>query len=112
MEPIKNDYELNQYIDILVQDAFDGYDLEANDLNDVAHELADGSEHVIYYYKAHAICQNCNTLYGEEFLIDCGFDVGNMANPYDEIATIISYGEIYTRLYHAIDKALNAKEAS
>jgi hypothetical protein len=83
-----------------------------NDLYDVAHELAAGSEHLIYTYKAHAICQNCYTLYGEEFLTDCGFSLDNMYHPYDEIAIIIAYGEIYTRLYHAIDKALNAKEAS
>ncbi len=112
MEPIKNDYELEQYIEMLVRDAFDGYDLEENDLSDVAHELADGSEHLIYTYKAHAICQNCDTSSGEQFLSDCGFSLDNMTNPYDEIAAIIAYGEIYDRLSWALHEALNAKEAS
>ena len=70
------------------------------DHTDMAHEYADGSEHVIYYSKAHAICQNCDTSNGEQFLDD----VGNPENvTYDSLAVAIAYGELLARIHAAID---------
>lgn len=75
---------------------------------DMAHEYADGSEHVIYYSKAHAICQNCDTSNGEQFLEDNG-------NPetvtYDTLATAIAYGELLARINAAIDEIETASAA-
>ena len=75
------------------------------DIHDLAHQYADGSEHVIYYSKAHDICQNCNTENGEQFLEDMGgstelFSAGEGAT-YDKIATLIAYGELYARIVDA-----------
>ena len=51
------DYDLTQYCnDIAEEIARDARDLEQ--ATDWAHESADGSEYVIYYAKAHTICQN------------------------------------------------------
>ena len=72
---------------------------QAQDLDealDLVHQYADGSEWVIYYGKAHQVCQNCNTDLGEEFLEDIGQTCEGMT--YDRWASAIAYGEIYTRL--------------
>ena len=67
---------------------------------DMARGYADGSEHVIYYSKAHAICQNCDTSNGEQYLED----VGNPENvTYDSLAVSIAYGELLARINAAID---------
>ena len=61
-----------------------------------AHQYADGSEWVIYYGKAHQLCQNCNTDLGVEYLEGIGQTSEGMT--YDKWASAIAYGEIYTRL--------------
>lgn len=76
-----NDYQLSEYakscaLDIVAEfkRQYPGESVSDNrdDLSDQVHEYADGSEHVIYYHKAHDICQNCNTDDGEAFLEDVG----------------------------------------
>ena len=72
---------------------------KAQDLDEalhLAHQYADGSEGVIYYGKAHQLCQKCNTELGEEYLEDIGQTCEGMT--YDKWASAIAYGEIYTRL--------------
>lgn len=102
-----NDFHLTEYCnDIaadIVRDAA-GYE----EAMDWASESADGSEHVIYTYKAHKLCLECNTDQGEEFLDDC---YGNEhGKSYDELASIIAYGEIYSRIQSAIHEIFQAKE--
>ena len=70
------------------------------DAYDMAHEHADGSEHVIYYHKAHAICQNCNTDAGEEFVSDIGEPEDGWS--YDGFAVAIAYGELHHRILVAL----------
>ena len=72
---------------------------QADDLDnamDLAYQYADGSEWVIYYGKAHELCQKCNTDLGEEFLEDIGQTCEGMT--YDKWASAIAYGEISQRL--------------
>jgi hypothetical protein len=71
---IQNDRDLDLYAEACADDiiAEMGLLADEDDIQNSVHEYADGSEHVIYYYKAHAICQNCNTDSGEEFLADIG----------------------------------------
>ena len=76
---------------------------------DWAGESADGSEYVIYTYKAHALCQNCNTDAGHEFLADCYGS--NAPADYDQLASIIAYGEIRNRIIYEIDKLFEEAEA-
>ena len=70
------------------------------DLVELARKYANGSEHVIYYGKAHTLCQNCDTSNGEQFLADAC----NLENvTYDSLAVSIAYGELLTRIHAAID---------
>lgn len=98
-DTIQNDYQLDQYAESCARDILAEVAEHRRDVIDMAHEHADGSEHVIYHHKAHAICQNCNTDNGEAFLEDVG-------NPepvtYDSLATVIAYGELRARIENAI----------
>jgi hypothetical protein len=88
-------YDLTQYCnDIAEEIARDASDIEQ--AMDWAHESADGSEYVIYYAKAHTICQNCNIEQGEDFFSECYG--GEHGKSYDEIACIMAYGEINARI--------------
>lgn len=89
-----NDYKLDDYVNDIVDEIIEQAD-SFEEASDLAHEYADGSEHVIYYHKAHDICQNCDTAYGEEFIED----VGPGDDPtYDSIAVLIAYGELRGRI--------------
>jgi len=99
-ETIKSDYQLDQYAEAAAQDIADEIKRHGGDACDMAHEHADGSEHVIYYYKAHAICQNCNTDMGEEYVSDTVEPEGGWS--YDGFAVAISYGELYNRILVAL----------
>lgn len=108
-----NDHELNRYAAMCAAEIIDNTIRprmadNGGELGDYlgeaiepAHQSADGSEHVIYYYKAHAICQNCNTDAGREFLEDCS---PFLKPDYNDLATKIAYGE----LVHRIEKAVMA----
>jgi len=89
------DYDLTQYCnDIAEEIARDASDIE--EAIDWAHESADGSEYVIYYAKAHDVCQNCNIDQGEDFFSECYG--GEHGKSYDDIAAIMAYGEINARI--------------
>ena len=98
-DTIQNEYQLNEYAKSCARDILAEIAEYGGDASDLAHEHADGSEHVIYPYKAHAICQNCNTDEGEAFLEDVG-------NPdpvtHDGLAVVIAYGELRARIESAI----------
>ena len=105
-DTIKNDHQLDQYAAAAARDimedvkqyggeAFEGL-TEIDLALDLVHEHADACEHVIYYHKAHAICQNCNTENGEAFIEECGGFGENVT--YDSIAAKIAYAELRTRI--------------
>ena len=96
---IKSDYELTKYCDDLAQGIVSEYQEYGGDIQDAIWESADGSEHVIYYYKAHSICFHCNTDQGEYFLEDVG-----MPEPtsYDSLAVSIAFGEILARTQQSV----------
>lgn len=97
---ITSDFELKEYARDIARDiARDARDFEQ--AMDWAHESADGSEHVIYTHKAHAICQNCNVDQGRDFVRACYPDAWL---DYDQQASAIAYGELVAR----IESALNA----
>lgn len=106
---IQRDYDLTQYCNDIAEDiARDAADY--NQATDWAHESADGSEHVIYYHKAHAICQNCNIGQGEDLFNDCYG--GNHSKSYDEIACIMAYGEIRARIEARLYEIFEEREAA
>jgi hypothetical protein len=110
-----NDHNLNEYAKQCARDIVAGYDIQSyetladyeQDFNDSANDWADTSQHVIYYSKAHAVCQNCNVDAGEEFLEDVG-------NPdpctYDSLACAIAYGELRARIMKALNDILSEDE--
>ncbi len=104
-----NDYRLDEYAAEIAAEIISECGGERDTAIDRAHEHADGSEWVIYYNKAHELCQNCNTDNGEEFYEDCGpwDDI-----TYNKIATIIAYGELNARIAQAIDAKINEAGAA
>jgi hypothetical protein len=110
VEAITSDYELNNYCKMLAKSIINDYDLTETDIYDAVSETVDGNENVIYYYKAHSICQNCNVDEGRSFFKECYGDYG-VALDYDDIATKIVYGEMVNRVQTALDKLIDEVEA-
>ena len=103
-----NDFWLTEYCNDIAQDICkDAADIDQ--ATDWASESADGSEYVIYTAKAHMLCQNCNTVEGEDFVSDCW---GDTPLSYDEMACRIAYGEIESRIRNAIYEIFENKEAA
>lgn len=97
---ITSDYQLTEYATEIAREITrDARDFEQ--AIDWARESADGSEHVIYTYKAHALCQACDVTQGRELVRDCYPDA---FLDYDEQASVTAYGELLAR----IERALNA----
>ena len=78
---------------------------DSDEAQDLAHQYADGSEWVIYYYKAHMLCQNCDIADGQEFVDSCW---GDTPMTYDDMATKLAYGELHSRITTSIYKLLYA----
>ena len=69
------------------------------DARDLAHEYADGSQWVIYCDRAHELCRNCDIDDGKEYVRDTlAHAIG-----YNEMASLIAYGELHARILRAID---------
>jgi len=104
-----NDYKLNELAAEIAAEIISECDGDRDAAIDRTHERADGSEWVIYYSKAHELCQNCNTDNGARFYEDCGpwDDI-----TYDKIATMIAYGELFYRIARAIDAEIETAEVA
>ncbi len=101
---IKSDFALDAYALECAQDIVANCE-DLEDAMDQAHEYADQSEYVIYYFKAHSICYHCSTDQGEQFLED----VGGIPNPtYDTLASAIVYGELRARIESALTDLFDA----
>lgn len=102
-----NDYQLTEYCnDIAADIARDASNIDQ--AMDWATESADGSEYVIYTYKAHKLCLDCNTDQGREIVEDQRED--GHADTYDQLASLIAYYEITARIQSAIWSIFEAKE--
>jgi hypothetical protein len=91
-----HDNELNRIARSYAEDIAQEISQHGGDAIDLAHQYADGCEHVIYYSKAHRICQNCDVSNGEDFVEDCGEPEGGWS--YDGFAVAIAYGELNYRI--------------
>ena len=99
-----NDFWLTEYCNEIARDiSRDASDFEQ--AMDWASESADSSEYVIYTYKAHAICQNCDVDNGREFVRDCYPDA---YLDYDQQASAIAYGEILCRVQEILNRNFEA----
>lgn len=91
-----NNNQLDQIARSYAEDIASELKEYGGDAMDLAHQYADGSEHVIYYSKAHAICQGCDVSNGEGFVEDCGAPEGGYS--YDGFAVAKAYGELRSRI--------------
>mgnify|MGYP003635017269 FL=1 len=95
-----NDYQLDQIAlsyATEIQEEIKEYGGEETIL---AHERADGSEHVIYTYKAAEICRECDVSSGEDALNDYGAPEGGWT--FDKVVTTIAFWELETRILVAL----------
>ena len=79
--------------DIFAEMKVDGW--TEDEARDTIWEWVDGSEHVIYYGKAHDICQTCDITNGEEFAEEVGLPE---VVTYDNLASQIVFGELLYRV--------------
>ena len=94
-----NDYNLDAMVADIAVEIF-AEERDRDGAIDRAWEHADGNEWVIYHYKSHQLCANCNTDEGEGYLED----IGMCETPtYDWFASTIAFGEIYRRLILALE---------
>jgi hypothetical protein len=99
-EVFMNEVMLDELANQIAEEAFEMVkngtpDYEAEDF---ICESVDGSEWVIYYYKAHQVCQNCNTDQGADWMEQCGIK----GDSYNDYATKLAYGELYCRASNAL----------
>ena len=91
-----HDNELDQIARSYAEDIAQEVSAHGGDAMDLAHQYADGCEHVIWFHKAHAICQGCDVSNGEDFVEDCGDPEGGWS--YNGFAVAIAYGELHYRI--------------
>lgn len=76
------------------------------DLNDFAHEHADGCSEVIYFAKAHALLASCSREErgrAEDDIRECGME----SSDYDELATRLAYFIVRNRVIDLVWGELN-----
>ena len=100
------DYNLDDMVASWAVEIFEQAN-DADEAHDLASQYADGSEWVIYHYKSHELCLNCNTETGEMHLEDCGIPDGAT---YNSIGSMIAYFEIESRLNAAIQTLFEMAE--
>lgn len=119
---IKSDYQLDKeaksYAELIFAD-FQGdegkdFDPEScrDELFDAAHEWADQSEHVIYTARAIAICGNCNTDKGEEWLDGIYEKPFDGCDTFADVCTRLAYAELLCRIEEALQEVIADFEAS
>ena len=91
-----HDNELDQIARSYAEDIAQEVSAHGGDAMDLAHQYADGCEHVIWSHKAHAICQGCDVRNGEDFVEARGAWEGGWS--YDGFAMAIAYGELHYRI--------------
>ena len=81
-----------------------------DEMDERAHETADGHQWVIYSHKSLMLCAHCDTSYGDDFLSDVGMTWDSDSTIYT-VATKIAYGEMRGRITFEIQELVDAWEA-
>lgn len=106
-----NRYEIAQYVDSIAQDIMaEREHWDADDLHDIAHEHADGSQYVIYYALAHEFVQALDGVERNEAETRI-FDFEMKPESYDEYATQIAYFALYELIMEAVTEKLEQEQA-
>ena len=109
---IKSDYALTKVAENYAADIFaelqdeHGKNPESFEdyFSDAAHSWADQSEHVIYTARAIAICGNCDTDAGEEWLSDIYGKPFDGCETFAEVCTRLAFAELYCRIQDELQK--------
>ena len=103
-----SEYNLDAMVNETAVEIFEEYCLDRDSAMERIHEEADGNEWVIYHYKSHELCANCNTDMGEQAIEDMGgLPEGST---YNSIASLIAYWEIECRLQEAVNTLFDIAE--
>lgn len=122
-EIIKSDWHLDKEAESFARDIFDtfkdenggaAFDAEsfADDMRGRAWEYADNSEHVIYTSHAIAICGNCNTGAGEEWLEGCSSNGKPFADcdTFADVCTKLAFAELLCRIESKLQELIDEWE--
>lgn len=77
------------------------------DLNDAAHEHADGAAEVIYHYQAHKLLANCTSDERDAAEQEME-DTGSPPETYDAMASLLAYFVVRARYVDEVREALEA----
>ena len=113
---MNNLQDFDNYIDSLCDDVWINYKAQLNDQNDwydIAHELADGSQYVIYYGMAWDLV---TMIRQQDFSLfdsaeDSAFDHGIEFESANQMMTMIAYELIYQHIMLTLNDRFN-KEAA
>lgn len=106
-----NRYEITQYVDSIAQDIMaEREHWDVDDLHDIAHEHADGSQYVIYNAQAHDFVQALDRVERSEAEGSI-VDREMLAESYDEFVVQTAYWTLKDMIYIAVTKKLEESEA-
>ena len=95
------------YAEVMEQHPGENPEDYRDEMDDRAHETADGHQWVIYNYQALMLCAHCDVSQGEEFLEDVGMPEDVTIH---KLACTIAYGEIRARIMDEIKDLIEAWE--
>lgn len=107
---------ISEYTDLMntyIQTAYEEFKQDdTRDLEDIVHEIADGSQHVIYYGKAWDFVSFVRfaDLYGYEAAQEMINDIGEHTADLDTLMTQMAYWLIYNIVRGAVEERLESEE--
>jgi len=114
---MNNLQDFESYIDSLCDDVWINYKAQLNDQSDwhdIAHELADGSQYVIYYGMAWDLVTMMRLADFSLFdsAEDAAFDYGIEFKSANHMMTLIAYELIYQHIMLTLNDRCNKQEAA
>ena len=114
---MNNLQDFESYIDSLCDDVWINYKAQLNDQSDwhdIAHELADGSQYVIYYGMAWDLVTMMRHADSALFndAEDSAFDYGIEFKSANHMMTLIAYELIYQHIMLTLNDKFNKQEAA
>ena len=106
---IKFDYELAKVAKEYAESIMVEYD-DSDDRFDAVYEYADQSQHVIYTARAIAICGNCNTDDGEQWLEEIYEKPFDGCETFAEVCTRLAYATLYCAIRDALQELIEESE--
>lgn len=101
-----NDFKLDEYCKSIAEEICNSTKY-LDEAKEQVWQYADGSEYVIYYAKAHELCQNCNIEDGQDYVEEV---YGDAFQSYNDLATKIAFAEIDSRIHDFVDEIFTARE--